>query len=149
MGSGYLALMTEKIIKDLKLNNIEWIRERLPSIEMVRKMQECHLSLGQLSSNKRQEFHVPLKTIESMALKIPYAVTSNSYGILEFLTDGETCLTVNPSDSKDLAQKILWAKNNPDELSRIAENAYHLFRQDFTTLALAQKLKNILSNIIS
>ncbi len=148
LGSGYLAPLVENKIKQLKLNNIEWITELLPWKELTTKMQECHLSLGQLSDNQRQQFHVPFKTIESMALKIPYCITSNSRGILEFLKDGKTCITVKPADPNNLANKILWAKNNPNEIRQVAENAYQLFKKDFTTPILAQKLKDILSNMI-
>lgn len=147
IGSGYLAPLVDAKIKELGLKNIEWIQGRLLWNELVKKMQECHLSLGQLSDHKRQELHVPFKTIESMALKIPYLVTGNSHGILEFLTDQKTCIKVEPANPEDLAQKILWAKNNTDRITEIAENAYNLFREKFTAQALAQKLKNIILSI--
>src|SRR3990167_8493640 len=147
IGSGYLAPLVDKMIKELDLKNVEWLKERLPWDELITKMQECHISLGQLSDYRRQEFHVPFKTIESMALKIPYVVTLNSYGIFEFLTDEETCIGVKPADAKDLAEKILWAKNSQTKLDNIAENAHLLFQQKFTTKKLAEELKNILIQI--
>jgi glycosyltransferase involved in cell wall biosynthesis len=146
MGNGYLAPLVEKMIKELNLDNIEWVKEKLPWEEMTKKMQECHLSLGQLSDHKRQELHITFKTIESMALKIPYVVTKNSYGILEFMKDEKTCIAVKPADPKDLAEKILWAKNNYTQTEKIAENAYQLFKKEFTTKKLSGELKNILSS---
>ncbi|MDP3954685.1 MAG: glycosyltransferase [bacterium] len=148
MGSGYLAPLVEKMIKDLDLKNVEWLTQRFSWEEMTGKMQECHLSLGQLSDHKRQEFHVPFKTMESMALHIPYMITSNSYGIMEFLKDNETCLTVKPASADDLAKKILWAKNNPDQLNQVAENAHALFKTNFTTDVLARELNKILSSLL-
>lgn len=147
IGSGYLAPLVDKMIKELGLENVEWFKERLPWNELAVKMQECHISLGQLSDHPRQEFHIPFKTLESMALKIPYLVTLNSYGIFEFLTDKETRIGVEPANAKDLAEKILWAKNNQDRLVDMAENAYGLFRQKFTTEALAKELITIITKL--
>ncbi len=146
IGSGYMAPLLEKLINNFDLHNIEWIPERLSSDMLIGKMLECHVSIGQLSDHWRQGFHVPFKTIESMALKLPYVVTNNSRGILEFLKDGETCLCTAPANAHDLAKKILWLKNNPIEASRISQNAFLLFQREFTTKALTDKLINILAS---
>lgn len=144
IGSGLNAPLLSKMLADFKLKNIEWIPEHLSWEDLIKKTQECHVSLGQLSNHWRQTFHIPFKTIESMVLQIPYIVTNNSYGILEFLTDNETCFCINPADAQDLAHKILWLKNNPENLTRVAENAYHLFQNEFTSKALAQKMLNLI-----
>ena len=148
IGNGYGAPLLAQSIKELSLDNIEWIPERLPWGDLVHKMQECHLSLGQLSDHKRQEFHVPFKTLESMALKIPYLITANSYGILEFLTENETCFCCPPANGKALAEKILLLKDRPDELVQVAENAYQLFQSQFTSQLLSQQLLKIMQQFI-
>lgn len=151
MGTGYLAPLVEKMIKELDLKNVEWITRFLPWQEMVSKMQECHLSIGQISSTelvRRQPYHVAFKTLESMALKIPYVISSNNLGILEFLTDRETCIVINPADAEDLARTIIWARDNYDKVEIIAENAYNLYRKEFTQEVLARKLLNHIYEII-
>ena len=143
MGAGYLAQLVSKMIRELNLRNVEWITERLQWREMTAKIQECHISLSQLSAHKRQGFHVPFKTAESMALKVPFLVPRNSFGVLEFLIEDETCFCVKPADAQDLAQKIMQLRGRPDDLARIAENAFRFFKKNFTTEAVAQELKNI------
>src|SRR3989338_8147856 len=107
IGSGVNAPLLTKMLTELKLKNVEWISERLSWEDLIKKTQECHISIGQLSDHWRQNLHITFKTIESMALKIPYVMTNNSYGMLEFLKDNETCFLINPEDSPNLTQKIL------------------------------------------
>lgn len=147
IGSGLLAPVVDKMIRELELNNVEWIKERLPWDELIAKMQECHLSIGQNSDNKRQKVQVAFKTVESMALKIPQIIALNSEGILEFLTDKVTCIGVKPTDPQDLVEKILWAKNNQAEISRIAKNAYELYLREFTQEILARKMLELIKQL--
>ncbi len=104
-------------------------------------MQTAHISLGQLSSHDRLKRTIPHKCYESLAMGLPY-LTASSEGVRELLVPGETCLVCNPADAKSLAEKILWAKENPDALNKIAENGYRLFQNKLTSKILAAELMN-------
>lgn len=144
IGSGFDTPLVTRMLKDLQLQNVEWIQERLEWNDLIKKMLECHVSVSQLSDHERQNFHVPFKTIESMALKLPYLLTNTSYGILEFMTDGQTCLCFKPADPKDLAEKITYLKQNPEKLASIAQNAYDLFQKEFSTSVLGKNLRGLI-----
>jgi glycosyltransferase involved in cell wall biosynthesis len=72
-------------------------------------------------------------------MKLPYLTASNK-GILELLKDGETCITCEPANAKSLANKILWAKNNPQELDRISKKAYEFYVANLTSGVLVKRL---------
>ena len=140
MLSGGLLLDTiSKLVEELKPTNLEF-RSDLLSIEELRTtMQKCHLSLGQLSDHPRLERTIPHKAYESLAMRLPY-LTASSAGILELLTAGETCITCRPADAQSIVEKILWAKDNPQELERIAQNGYQLYQEKLKPVTLARNL---------
>lgn len=145
IGHGIMAKKMQELIKKYGLKNIEWFPEKLTG-EMLRvKMQECHISLGQLSDHDRLNRTIPHKTFESIAMKIPY-LTARNKGILELLTENETCFCVNPADSNNLAEKILELKNNPTTMGDIAENAYRLYQRELQSKQLALHVLNSLKS---
>lgn len=135
---GMLLEKTEKTIGELKLKNLEYTSNLMPYEELRMLMQKSHVSLGQLSNHPRLDRTIPHKAYESLIMKLPYLTASNK-GILELLKPEETCLTCNPADPKSLAEKILWAKNNPAELNRIAENGYKFYLSSLTPKLLAKR----------
>ncbi len=147
IGWGMLEGRVEEMIKKLELKNVEWVRKKLPLEELRVKMQECHLSLGQLSNHDRLNRTIPHKAFESIAMKIPY-LTARNKGILELLKENETCFCCNPADAEDLAQKILELKNKPEFRRRITEGAYQLYLRELTSKILAKKVLDLLNNCV-
>ncbi len=139
IGSGMLESKVEKMINDYGLKKIEWIRERIDDDNIRKLMLETHLSLGQLSNHERLERTIPHKAFESLALGLPY-LTAAMPGVLELLKEGETCLTIEPANSRDLANKIIQAKNNPLTLTNIGEQGYNLFQEKLKPVILAKEL---------
>lgn len=136
---GMLLSKIEKIRRELNPKNLEFKSDFLPYEELRILMQKCHLSLGQLSVHPRLNRTIPHKVYESLIMKLPYLTASNK-GILELVKDGETCLTCEPANSRSLADKILWAKNNSQELEKIAKNGHEFYIQNLTPQIIARKL---------
>ena len=147
IGRGLLKKDMENLVQELKPTNVELITEMLPIEELRKKMLECHLSLGQLANHPRVHTTIPHKVFESMAMKLPY-LTGDNKGVMEFLTDGETCFTVPPGDYHALARKILVLKDRPKELEQVAENAYQLYQREFPPKILAWKLLEELQGLM-
>lgn len=139
MGRGLLKNEIIKLVDELKPKNLELIIEMLPFEDLRKKMLECHISLGQLANHPRVYTTVPHKVFESMAMKLPY-LTGNNRGVMEFLTDGETCFTVPPGDYHQLALKIVELRDKQEKLKKVAESAYQLYQREFTPKILAQKI---------
>jgi glycosyltransferase involved in cell wall biosynthesis len=71
IGSGMMEERVRGLLKNYGSSKIEWIRGKLGNDELREKMQECHLSLGQLSDHERLERTIPHKAFESTAMKLP------------------------------------------------------------------------------
>jgi len=127
------------LIEELKPQNLTLVTDFLSFEEVRAQMQRAHVSLGQLSAHDRLTRTIPHKAYESLALKLPY-LTARNPAVLELLTEGETCLACNPADAQDLANTILWARDHPHELVRIAEKGYRLYQEHLTSKKLARKL---------
>lgn len=76
--------------------------------------------------------------IEAFALKIPVIAFDVGAGN-EIISDKETGLLVPPFKSDILAEKIIYLLENPAERSRLAENAYQTYLQNFTTQKMVSK----------
>ena len=109
-------------------------------------MQKCHLSLGQLSDHIRLTRTLPHKIYETLSMNLPY-LTAPSAGVLELLVSNETCILCNSADERSLAEKIVWAKNNTQEIGRIAENGYKLYQYRLRSQVLAKNLLDKVSTL--
>lgn len=136
----------EQLIAELKPSNLELITDFLPQDKLNVLMQSSHLSLGQLSDHIRLTRTIPYKVYESLAMKLPYLTASNS-GVLELVKAGETCITCEPANAESLAEKILWARDNPQELEKISQNGYKLYQDELRSHILAKNLLERVGNI--
>lgn len=144
LGHGFLEKEIRDRIAMLGAANIEWIGDKLPSIELARRMAECHVSLGQFEDHERLGRTIPHKAFESIALGLPY-ITARAEGVSELLTDGEDCLMVEPADPEDLASKILKLKNDPDLAARLGRNARRTFEEKASSAVLARDVVEAIS----
>ncbi len=143
LGKGQMENKVREMLASFDSKNIEWIPHRLEESELLRLMQECQLSLGQLSSHDRLTRTIPHKAFESIAMKMPY-LTARNKAVLELLTENKNCFCCNPADAEDLAEKILWIKNNPALAASIAENAHEFYRAQLAPRILAQRVLNFI-----
>ncbi len=139
IGRGLLKREVEDLISELKPANLELLAERLSVEDLRQKMQECHLSLGQLADHPRVHTTIPHKAFESMAMKLPY-LTGENKGVMEILEDDKTCFTVPPGDYRALARTIIELKSRVDKLERVAGNAFQLYQREYTPKILAKKI---------
>jgi glycosyltransferase involved in cell wall biosynthesis len=137
IGHGFMYREVNALMKKLSPKNISMVHDRISIQELRNQMLSCHVSLGQVAIHKRLERTIPCKLFESIALKLPY-ITGENIGALEILSNNETCLTVEPGNEKDLADKILYLKNNPDKSLRIAEAGYKLYIEKLTSKELVR-----------
>ncbi|MBI2670088.1 MAG: glycosyltransferase [Candidatus Yanofskybacteria bacterium] len=142
IGTGVMEDALINKLATFNSKNVEFISEKIKRVsrpELNIKMQECHISLGQLSDHDRLNRTIPHKAFESMVMKIPY-LTARNKAVLELFAENETCFCCNPADSRDLADKIIWIKNNYETAQKIAENAYQLYSRELTPKILAKKV---------
>jgi glycosyltransferase involved in cell wall biosynthesis len=146
MGKDFGHKKLSEKIKELDLKNVEVVSSFLSFQEIREKMLACHVSLGQFGKHERLDRTIPHKAFETLALCLPY-ITARSKGVLELLTDRENCLMTHVADSKDLVEKILELKRNPDLANKIAGAGLALYKEKLTPKVLAKQIITEISNL--
>ncbi len=139
IGAGFMYREVNAIMAKLAPTNIEMINEKIPSIDLREHMLSCRISLGQMADHPRLDRTLPCKLFESLVLKLPY-LTGRNAGVMELLKEDETCFAVEPNNSDDLVKKILFLRDHPEELSKVAKNGYDLYKKDLTSKQLANEV---------
>ena len=68
---------------------------------------------------------------EAMAVGVP-TISTNVSSIPELITDSESDLLVPPENPEAMAEKILYALNNPSEMVKIAKAGRKRIKENFT-----------------
>jgi glycosyltransferase involved in cell wall biosynthesis len=143
-GRGICEQEVVQLIQKLALHTVEFETAKLPWEELVERMQECSVALGQFSTNPRLQWTIPHKAFEAMALRIPY-VTACAEGISSVFVEGKHCLMVTPADPDDLVAKILELKRAPALRAHLADAAYAEYLEKYTPTALGRKLIEVVT----
>ena len=138
IGHGFMYREVNTLMEKLKPKNIEMISERLPENVLRESMLSAHISLGQLADHPRLSRTLPAKLFESLSLGLPY-LTGRNAGVLELLEENETCFAVEPGNPNDLTKKILYLRDNPEILQRVAARGYELYKEKLTSKQLAKE----------
>ena len=146
IGNGFLEKDIRSLINEIQPKNLELISNYLEFDDLRNKMLAGHVSLGQLEDHERLERTIPHKCFETIAMGLPY-ITARTKPVAEILKDGESVLFVNPADPKDLAEKILYLKNNPEVAKRMGNNGYKIYQERFTPKKLAGDILAILQTL--
>lgn len=86
--------------------------------------------------------------LEAMVTKTP-VVVSNVGGLSEFVKDGKNGLTVNPNDSHQLADKILYVFNNEKEAEKMVKVGYQMVKDEFTWDKIASKTSMVYEDVLN
>ena len=89
----------------------------------------------------------PRTLVEAFGCGLP--VISSKHGPLaELVRDGVTGLLFQPGNSQDLAQKMLWAQQHPQQMAEMGRNARALYEAEFTAERNYQQLITIYEDAI-
>ncbi|OGY50280.1 MAG: hypothetical protein A3J65_04595 [Candidatus Buchananbacteria bacterium RIFCSPHIGHO2_02_FULL_45_11b] len=124
-----------------QLNKVNFIKP-VPYRVLGKYMNQSDVCLGSFGVSPKITRVVPLKVFEALACGRAL-ITARTPAILELLTEGENCLLTEMGEPQDLAEKILYLKNNPAVKEKIAKNGYDLFVNNLSPNASANKLKKI------
>lgn len=81
----------------------------------------------------------PRTLVEAFASCLP-VIASRLGALAELVTEGVTGLLFEPGDSRDLAKKILWAQQHPDQMAEMGRNARALYEATYTAERNYQQL---------
>ena len=90
----------------------------------------------------------PRTLVEAFASRLP-VIASKHGPLAELVRDGVTGLLFEPGSSQDLAQKMLWAQQHPQQMAEMGRNARAVYEAEFTAERNYQQLMAIYQSAIS
>lgn len=137
-GSGQLESMVQEWIKKNPNKPVKLV-ERLSRTEIYGLMNHARFLVWP-SEGYYETFG--LTAVECFSLGIP--VVASRIGVMaEIIQDGVTGLLFNPGDPEDLAKKVRWLWERPEECQRMGENARREYEQKYTPERNYQLLMDI------
>ncbi len=86
----------------------------------------------------------PMTIVEAFACGVP-VVASRLGAMAEIVSDGRTGLLFSPGDSDDLATKLIWARDNPQQMREMGVEARREFEAKYTAERNFEQLMQIYS----
>jgi len=126
VGNGPLRGMVLRLISEYHLEKVEYFNGRLHE-DVLDLMKDARFLV--FPSECYEGF--PMVIAEAFTVGIP-VIASRLGSMEEIVRDGETGLLFNPGDSTDLATKIKWLWNHPDESQRLGSHARKEYEEKYT-----------------
>jgi len=115
----------------------------MPKNELIAYIQHAFVSLVPLKGTPVLDTSSPNKFFESLAAGVP--VIQNTQGWMkDFLDEFKVGFTLDPNDPEQLANKLIWMKDNPAETFEMGQNGLFVAKRFFDKDYLAKKMLNIL-----
>jgi len=138
--------------QDLKIRATEMQIENIIFVDSVNKKEVVdYLSLLDLSLIhliNRAEFEkvIPSKLFESMSMGIPivHGVRGESADIVK---DSGCGIVFKPGNSEDLTKKIIYLKENPEEINKLQKNCLEIAK-NYNRKNLSQKMLGYISTLL-
>lgn len=146
IGRGQTYKQVRKISADSDIKNIKFI-DPVPYGAIPEYMRKADVILGIFGNTGKASRVVPNKVYDAIAMG-KAVITAETPAVRELFSGGENCLFCRPADPKDLADKIMILKNNPDLLRKIAEGGYKLFQEKLKPEIIAAEFENILREAV-
>lgn len=126
IGSGPQQKELQKLAEEMNLENIEFLGMKTHA-ETMQLLQNARFLI--MPSIWNEGF--PMIIAEAFANSKP-VIGSRLGAMADLVKDGETGLLFEPGNSKDLAEKIKWLWEHPDECRRMGANARREYDEKYT-----------------
>jgi glycosyltransferase involved in cell wall biosynthesis len=122
-----------------------------PGIDVVGFVDKAHLP----AEMRRSAFIVlpsivyegfPMVVAEAYAAGLPI-IASRLGALGELVEDGSTGLHFTPGDGHDLAEKVRWAEQNPEEIQKMGRRAREVYESRYTPEASYRRLMEIYRSV--
>jgi glycosyltransferase involved in cell wall biosynthesis len=145
-GAGQTYSAAVGLKKELGASNIEFCgwqnADKIPD-----EAERSHVALGIFGTTEKAGRVIPNKAYEALAMGIPL-ITRKSLASDELFVDGEHVMLVEPDDPQALADKILWARGNYEQVISIADSGRRLFEETCSPTAIGIQLKDEIDGLL-
>jgi glycosyltransferase involved in cell wall biosynthesis len=144
VGTGQTADSIAQQLESIGLQNVSWNRTLVEPRELRRYMQSSHCILGIFGCSDKSASVVPYKAYQAMAAN--HILITRAGPAMDDLLAGTQPVAglslVSPGDPQDLAEAILEAKSNYDDL-RVSSKTRELYDARLSNAVIKQKLSRI------
>lgn len=131
----------ETLIKDLNIEQSITLHGWIDTKKKVELLSSCSAMILPAFNEG-----LPMTIIESMGCKIP--VISTPVGAIpEVIHDGESGYLVEPGNVNDIRNKIEYVLTNTEKSNKITENAYEIYRSNFTSAVILPKWNKLYEDL--
>jgi len=131
-------------VKALKLEDKFLTRGFLTQDQLLDSIKKSDICLGIFGAGEKTRRIISNKIFECLAMK-KALITADTPAIRELFTEREI-LFCRAGDGRDLADKILYLKNNSQIKNKLAENSYQFFLNNLRPTALTAELAKVIKN---
>ena len=142
IGSGQLDEEIMNLRKELDIKNIDFI-DWIEYNELIDEINRADVVLGIFGGTGKSLRVIPNKVFHAIACRKP-VITGDSLAIREPFIDKENILLCENRNSESLLNAILEIKNDNKLRDKIAENGYTLFKNNFSSEKIGEKLVKLL-----
>lgn len=140
LGAGQEFKKISRQAEELKLENTVKIHGLVSEEKLIDSLAEADVCLGIFGDSDKINRIIPNKLYECLAMKKP-VITADTPVIHEVFS-AEQLLLCRAGEAKDLAEKILYLKNNPAVRNNLAESGFSLVKEKFVANVLGKELKD-------
>lgn len=149
VGSGPLGGKLKNLIKELRLENEVEIIKNVSDDELLHLYNSSDLFvLSSIIDSQGNTEGLGVVLLEAMACRIP-VIGSNVGGIIDIVMDKETGLLFKEKNSKEIADKIIFAIENKLKMNKLAENGFSAVKENFNWENIAKLYINSYNSIRS
>ncbi|MCS7231656.1 MAG: glycosyltransferase family 4 protein [Elusimicrobiota bacterium] len=135
---------TEKDIGKRKIPNSIELYPYIPRIKLTPIVEKAKFAILPLWEVEHAQGQLSLLYLMSLGKAV---IVGNTTGIRDYVIDGETVLLYQPGNKDQLLQKIEFLLTHPQEIERIAKNAYKVVREKYNDKIFSEKIYEIISGL--
>lgn len=137
IGTGFQYEAARKYAEEHQLSNVSFLGW-VPYDELGNVLNQFDICLGIFGNNEKSHVVIPNKIFHYASCAKP-VITMETQAIKEIFTHQENVFLTKPAGN-DLAQAIIYLKNNPEIRTKIAMKMHNLVNDNFNETATAKSL---------
>lgn len=148
IGTGQTINKFQKILNELRITNIKWIKDFVPIRKIREVIEDSHCCLGVFGTEEKTKRVIPYKVYQALASGRP-VITSRTKAILNFFSNNLNVILVTPGDYIELSHAIKELAENNYRLNNIAKAGHDVYKQRLSNDRIVIIMRKLIVDIYS